>query len=55
MATKLVRFLADIYPHCKGDVKALEADELKRVAKVAAKRKLNGDAYKEVKASKEVD
>jgi hypothetical protein len=46
---KLVQFVADVFPHVKGEVKKVSAEELKRVDAVAKERGLDR-AYEEVKA-----
>lgn len=46
----LVRFLADVFPHVKDEVKRVAAEELKRVDAVAKERGLD-KAYEAVKAA----
>jgi hypothetical protein len=46
MASKVVTFLQDVYPYCKGDVRRLETTVLAEIDKVAKARKL-GSVYSE--------
>jgi hypothetical protein len=42
----LVEFEQDVFPHVTGEIKRLNKDELARVDKVAAGRKLKGTIYR---------